>query len=180
MRKAADRRAASSGARSDLWLEQRLAGLDGAKSAYGGAKSAYGGAKSAYGGAKSAYGGAMHAPPGFTDRVMKAVYREALSPRQEPAAPREARADGQARRSVVLRLYRRVAISLMLTAAVLAVSLLVPRAAYPTLIGSGEGAALGRGPSNAVRSALTGAAATVQEALGEQSLGVPSIEGGQQ
>ena len=116
----------------------------------------------------------IHAPRGFTDRVMNAVYRETLAPRSVIAASRErerAVAAEGARQAAAVRLYRRIAMSLMLTAAVLAVSLLVPRAAYPTLIGPGEGAALGPAPTDAVRSALAGAATTVQGALGEQSIG---------
>ncbi len=116
---------------------------------------------------------ATRAPRGFTDRVMNAVYREALAPRAVRVAA-SAEASEEARRIPAMRLYRRVAVSLMLTGVVLAVSLLVPRASYPTLIGPGEGAALGRGPSDAVKSVLVGAATAVQGALGERS-----IEGGQ-
>jgi hypothetical protein len=110
----------------------------------------------------------VRAPRGFADRVMSAVYREALAgPSARPAA--------QGASATVSRLYRRLALSFMISAAVLAVSLLVPRGAYPTLIGSAAGAALGAGPSTAVQSALTGAAGTVQSALGEKL-----IVGGQQ
>jgi len=110
-------------------------------------------------------GGQVHAPRGFSRRVMNAVYREALAgvPAREPAAaPSPSR---------VSRLYRRLALSFMLTGAVLAVSLLVPRGAYTTLIGAGAGTALGAGPSTAVQSALVGAAEAVQGALGERLIG---------
>ena len=104
----------------------------------------------------------VRAPRGFADRVMREVYREALSPR-----PAQTVTSPTAR-----RLYRRVALSFMLTAVVLAGSLLVPRGAYPTLIAPGEsGAALGSGTSAAVQSALAGAAMTVQGALGERLIG---------
>lgn len=110
-------------------------------------------------------GGQVRAPRGFSQRVMNAVYREALAgvPAREPAAA--------ASPSRVSRLYRRLALSFMLTGAVLAVSLLVPRGAYPTLIGAGAGTALGAGPSTAVQSALVGAADAVQGALGERLIG---------
>jgi hypothetical protein len=107
--------------------------------------------------------GDVRAPRGFTDRVMSVVYREALSPRA---------AETVTTPPTVLRLYRRIALSFMLTAAVLAGSLLIPRGAYPTLIAPAEsGAALGTGTSAAVRGALAGAAMTVQGALGERLIG---------
>jgi hypothetical protein len=110
-------------------------------------------------------GGQVRAPRGFSQRVMSAVYREALAgtPRGEPAAPPSS--------PRVSRLYRRLALSFMLTGAVLAVSLLVPRGAYSTLIGSAAGTALGAGPTTAVQSALVGAADAVQGALGERLIG---------
>jgi len=106
----------------------------------------------------------VRAPRGFADRVMNAVYRadmapSSASPVRRPAPPS------------VLRLYRRLAFSFMLTAAVLVGSLLTP-SAYPTLIRpTSPGAALGRGPSDAVQGALAGAAAVVQGALGERLIG---------
>lgn len=108
------------------------------------------------------------APRGFGQRVMSAVYREALA--GPPAKPAADAASGS-----VSRLYRRLGLSFMITAAVLTASLLVPRGAYPTLIGSAAGTALGTGPSAAVQRALTGAADAVQGALGEKL-----IVGGQQ
>ena len=60
----------------------------------------------------------------------------------------------------------------MVTAAVLAVSLLVPHGAYPTLVGAGtDEAALGAGPSAVVQQALSGAGEAVQGALGEKQIG---------
>ena len=109
-------------------------------------------------------GGRLGAPRGFSQRVMNAVYREALA-----GAPAGA---SQAQSSLrVSRLYRRLALSFMLTGAVLAVSLLVPRGAYPTLIGPAAGTALGAAPTAAVQSALVGAADAVQGALGERLIG---------
>jgi len=111
----------------------------------------------------------VRAPRGFAQRVMSAVYREALTgpSAEEPAVAAPA--------PTVSRLYRRLALSFMITAAVLAVSLLLPRVAYPTLIGAGAGAALGAGPSTAVQGALAGATDAVKGALGERLIG-----GGQQ
>ncbi len=109
--------------------------------------------------------GPVRAPRGFAQRVMNAVYRDALAgvPAGEPSAvPVPSR---------VSRLYRRLALSFMLTAAVLLGSLLVPRGAYPTLIGSSAGTALGAGPSTVVQSALVGAADAVQGALGQRLIG---------
>jgi len=107
----------------------------------------------------------LHAPRGFSDRVMNAVYRESLVPVEPNAAPPTA-----------LRMYRRIAFSFMVTAIVLAASLLVPRGAYSTLIAAGEGGvALGTGSSAVVQGVLLGAANRVQGALGEQT-----IEGGEQ
>jgi hypothetical protein len=68
-------------------------------------------------------------------------------------------------------MYCRLGLSFMLTAAVLAASLLVPHGAYSMLIGGGSDAALGAGPSAAVQNVLAGAGHTVQGALGEQQIG---------
>lgn len=128
------RRKSSGTARGEQWLQTRLDGI----------------------------AGDVRAPRGFTDRVMSAVYREALSPRTAEAVTPP----------TVLRLYRRIGLSFMLTAVVLAGSLLIPKGAYQTLIAPAEaGAALGSGTSAAVRSALAGAAMTVQGALGERLIG---------
>jgi hypothetical protein len=100
---------------------------------------------------------AVRAPHGFTQRVMEAVYRESL------AVPTS--------RLTVSRMYRRLGLSFMLTAAVLAASLLVPHGAYPTLISSGADAALGVGSAATVQNALLGAGHAVQGALGEAHIG---------
>jgi len=104
-----------------------------------------------------AAGDIVRAPRGFTEKVMKAVFRESLAVRVS--------------RPMVSPLYRRLGLSFMLTAAVLAASLLVPRGAYPTLISSGADAPLGTGLSAAVQSALLGAGHAVQGALGEFHIG---------
>ena len=104
---------------------------------------------------------------GFADRVMDAVYRESLAGRSrtpEAAGPRVWP------RAAVSRLYRRLGWSFMLTAAVLAASLLIPHGAYPTLIGT-AGAALESGPAATVQGALMEAGDLVQGALGVQRIG---------
>ena len=112
----------------------------------------------------------IRAPQGFSQRVMNAVYREALAGKSSAAtqagpvaaAPPSARA---------ARLYRRLALSFMITAAVLTLSLLLPHGGYTALIGASAGKALGAGPTVAVQSALSGASDAVQGALGERVIG---------
>jgi hypothetical protein len=106
----------------------------------------------------------VRAPHGFTQKVMDAVYREALAGHTFPE-------ESVVSRPTVSRMYRRLGVSFMLTAAVLAVSLLIPHGGYPTLIRSGLNDSLGDGPSAAVQSALIGAGHAVQGALGEQQIG---------
>jgi hypothetical protein len=118
----------------------------------------------------------VRAPGGFARKVMDAVYRESLSARALPDRTAERRQGSlvesiRAYRPSAARLYRRVGLSFMLTAAVLAASLLVPHGAYSTLIGGGPDAALGAGPSAAVQRTLAGAGHAVQSALGEQLIG---------
>ncbi len=106
------------------------------------------------------------APPGFAARVMEAVYREALAggPRPAVSDSREARAA-----RMPARIYRRLGLSFVLTAGVLAASLFVPRAAYPGLLGTGSAAAgLSRESSAAVRGALNGADSAVRGILRAQ------------
>jgi hypothetical protein len=108
----------------------------------------------------------VHAPRGFAQRVMESVYRESLA--GSPAA-----VEGGAARQYpsVSRLYRRLGLSLMVTAAVLATSLLVPHGAYTSLIRGSAQAALGDGPSAAVQKVILGAGHAVQGTLGEQQIG---------
>ena len=99
---------------------------------------------------------------------METVYREALAgpPRGMAATA------GAAGRPSPARAYRRLGISFMLTAGVLAVSLLVPRAAYPTLFGAqGSGVRLEEGGAAVVRVALDGADSAVRDILREQANG---------
>ena len=117
----------------------------------------------------------VHAPSGFARKVMDAVYRESLAGRASPAgaAGRRAVVTAAVRmsRPTVARMYRRLGLSFILTAAVLAASLLVPHGTYSTLIGSGFNAALGTGPSATVQNVLVDAGHAVQGALGEQQIG---------
>ncbi len=117
---------------------------------------------------------AVRAPRGFADRVMAAVYREALAGRQGSAAAAAHAADAEEGRPLRIpaRVYRRLGLSFLLTAGVLAVSLLIPRGAYPTLIGTGNAAAAFAGESaGLVKSTLTRADDAVQEILREQPNG---------
>jgi hypothetical protein len=115
----------------------------------------------------------VRAPRGFAQKVMDAVYRESLAGRSPAEAARgiSLAAAARASRPMVSRMYRRLGLSFMLTAAVLAASLLVPHGAYSTLIGGGSDTALGAGPSAAVQNVLVGARHAVQGALGEQQIG---------
>jgi len=110
------------------------------------------------------------APAGFAARVMDAVYQEAL---------RQSRQTGAARPQSQ-RIYRRLGLSFVLTAGVLAVSLFVPHAAYNGLLGTGSaaagpppesGTAAHRGLGAAVQSALGGADSVVRGILREQANG---------
>ena len=116
----------------------------------------------------------VHAPSGFARKVMDSVYRESLAGRSSPAAAAGRgtvlSAAVRMSRPTVARMYRRLGLSFMLTAAVLAASLLVPHGTYSTIIGSGF-AAPGTGPSATVQRVLLGAGHAVQGALGEQQIG---------
>lgn len=107
------------------------------------------------------------APPGFTGRVMDAVYRAALSGAPDESATVNAARPGSwtlAR----LRTYRRLGLSFMLAAAVLTAGLVLPQSFYPEVIRTDRVAAgLARDGQSAVRDALHGAGRTVQVALGK-------------
>jgi len=105
---------------------------------------------------------AIRAPRGFSARVMDAVYREALT-----GAPFGPRAGEPIRAVGAGRMYRRLGLSFLLTAGVLAASLLIPRVAYPSLAESG----LSQGKGVVVRSALDGADTAVRGILREQGNG---------
>jgi anti-sigma factor RsiW len=110
------------------------------------------------------------APRGFTERVMDGVYREAL--RGAPAKPETA-----PRRS-----YRKLGLSFVITAAVLAASLFIPSAAYPGLLRPrGDMAVTEAEPGGAaVKGILAGAGLAVRGALhpaagpGARVMGGPS------
>ena len=113
-----------------------------------------------------AVGPALHAPRGFASAVMDAVYREALVHGGVRAEKDERTPTGRAPSPM----YRRLGLSFLLTAGVLAASLLVPRGAYPSLVGRGE-AGLSRGSNVVVRSALDGAETAVRGILREHGNG---------
>jgi anti-sigma factor RsiW len=104
----------------------------------------------------------VRAPKGFSDKVMEGVYLQALhgSSAPEPDAP--------ALRRLPARGYRRLGLSFVVTAAVLAASLLIPRVAYPTLFTSAD---LGTGSATVVREMVQGADRAVQQILTEQNNG---------
>jgi anti-sigma factor RsiW len=104
---------------------------------------------------------AARAPRGFADRVMDRVYRETL---WKPAAPRSAAAARTAAAGASVRGYRRLGLCVMLGAAALVVSLVVPRAGLPWAAGSSpaeDGSVLVKsmldGADGAVRGALSAA-----------------------
>jgi hypothetical protein len=97
---------------------------------------------------------------------MDAVYREALAggvrTEQRDVLSTAGRAPS--------RMYRRLGLSFLLAAGVLAASLLVPRVSYPSLVGKGE-AGLSQEGSAVVRGALDGAEIAVRGILREQGNG---------
>jgi anti-sigma factor RsiW len=106
----------------------------------------------------------VRAPRGFAGRVMDVVYREALA--GGPGAASGVRPPSR----LPARVYRRLGLSCMLTAGVLAVSLFIPRAAYSTLAGTGiAGTAFSRESAGAVKSALDGADNAVRAILRERA-----------
>ncbi len=111
---------------------------------------------------------ALRAPRGFADSVMDAVYREALAGPQ--AGAREERETRPLLTAGSARTYRRLGLSFLLTAGVLAASLLVPRIAYPTLFGAAE-TGLSRDSGAVVRGAMNGAETMVRDILREQENG---------
>jgi anti-sigma factor RsiW len=112
---------------------------------------------------------AIAAPHGFLDAVMDRVYAEALAPRPAPVQGEASRSGG---RLALGGMYRRLGLSFMLTAAVLATSLLVPRASYATLLGGqGQESGFGQGSAATVRAALQGADQAVRGILGERMNG---------
>jgi anti-sigma factor RsiW len=112
----------------------------------------------------------VRAPYGFAERVMAGVYEQAL--RGAPSAADRAR---PVRRAVgsearAARAYRRMGISFLLTAGVLAISLLIPRIAYTGIVGR-QGTQIAQGSVSVVRGLLSGADHTVRGALGESGTG---------
>jgi anti-sigma factor RsiW len=105
------------------------------------------------------------APGGFFEKVMDGVYLQAL----QVTEAREGVRAGQA--AAGSRFYRRLGLSMVLTAAVLGVSLFVPRASYMTLVGAGGTSAVTRGSGSVVKIALHGAGSAVQVILGESPRG---------
>lgn len=119
----------------------------------------------------------IRAPQGFADRVMDRVYRQALTGAPVTEEMRQERREETAResrpkdrREARGRVYRRLGVSFVVSAAVLAISLLVPSIAYPGLLAA-PGAQLGRGSTSVVRGVMAGATDAVRGALGESTRG---------
>ena len=108
----------------------------------------------------------LHAPAGFHERVMDAVYREALKGSPAERLPSAQRATAAGSLPARARTYRRLGLSFMLSAVVLTVSLVLPQGLYPSLIRPESVAAgLSRGAPSAVKDALDGAGRAVQGTL---------------
>ena len=98
------------------------------------------------------------------------VYQQALHGTPAPAASGRTAEQADAPAARAARAYRRMGLSFLLTAGVLALSLLVPRIAYPAIVGR-EGTQIAQGSSSVVRGLLSGADHTVRGALGESGTG---------
>jgi hypothetical protein len=104
---------------------------------------------------------------------MDAVYREAL--KGDAAGwlsfeEREARAAGPLSPA---RIYRRLGLSFVLTAVVLSATVFIPRASYPTLVGTaGVSETVSRGGGAIVKNALNGAGLVVRDALHASNGGI--------
>ena len=97
------------------------------------------------------------APRHLAEKVMEAVYREALKGAPEASAVRGGPKG---------RVYRRLGLSFVLTAAVLAVSLLVPSVSYPSLFRTQSAAVDQTGTGGSlVKNMLDGAGTTVRGTL---------------
>jgi anti-sigma factor RsiW len=98
-------------------------------------------------------------PQGFARRVMDGVYAQAL----RGAGSEETRA------METTKVYRRLGYSFMVTAGVLALTLAVPRLAYPRLV---DPAGVQTGGEMIVKGLMDGAAHSVRGALGENEGGM--------
>jgi anti-sigma factor RsiW len=105
----------------------------------------------------------VRAPKGFSDKVMEGVYRQALA-----GATAAGREETHESRRFPARGYRRLGLSFVVTATVLAASLLIPRVAYPTLFTSGD---IGAESASVVRDAVQGADRAVQQILTDRNNG---------
>jgi anti-sigma factor RsiW len=115
---------------------------------------------------------AVPAPQGLFQKVMDGVYRQGLAPSPASGTVTGAAGTGAAAGGVLAaRFYRRLGLSLVLTAGVLGVSLLIPRAASISLAGTGGSTVISRQSSIVVKSALDGAGSTVRGILGESPRG---------
>jgi anti-sigma factor RsiW len=97
----------------------------------------------------------IHAPGSLAVKVMAAVYRASLGGEAPPVDP-----------VIISRAYRRIGLSFVLSAALVATALVVPGGLLPGLARPAAlAAALEKGGGSVVRSALVGADALVRGAL---------------
>lgn len=107
------------------------------------------------------------APPGFARRVMDEVYRQALRGTPVSTADQGMERDAREREGRRAGFYRRLGYTFMVSAGILAVSLLIPHASYLTLIrGQHPGLEPATG-SSVVQNVLVGAGRIVRGTLGE-------------
>jgi anti-sigma factor RsiW len=130
----------------------------------------------------------VRAPRGFTSAVMDAVYREALAPQHAADGEGMERQGADGGRAAwglsafartgarsplpVLRMYRRLGLSFVLTAVVLTASLLIPRFSYPALLTEqGIGAGVGRGSAVIAQGTLENANQAMRVLMGGNTSG---------
>ncbi len=109
---------------------------------------------------------AIAAPPGMREKVMTGVYRLARDgyPSRAQTEEREVQRG---------RFYRRLGLCFMVSAAILAMSLIIPRLSYPAIFtGKAVAADLSPGGASVVRTTLADADRVVRAALsGQQAIG---------
>ena len=107
------------------------------------------------------------APQGFARRVMDAVYRQALRGTPVSAVDQGTEREAREREARPAGFYRRLGFTFMVSAGILAVSLLIPHASYLTLIRGQHAGLQPATGSSVVQNALAGAGRIVQGTLGE-------------
>ena len=115
---------------------------------------------------------AISAPAGFGAKVMREVYRLAM-------AGYPSRAEAEEKESERGRFYRRLGLCFMASAAILAMSLVIPRFSYPTIFtGKTVAAELSANGASVVRVTMADAGRVVRGALSGQQAGSEQQNGG--